>query len=149
MELTVRMLAEAARTADGKLYVYGGQWNRIYSPVVPTTQKLAVVLVLRADYSEALTTHDLLVELVDEDARPTGVKVAGKFAVGHPPGTRVGDPAIVQAPIDVPPFRIRAYGNYEWRISVDGVPLGGLPMEVLPLPAQLFSRPDEDIEDVG
>jgi hypothetical protein len=149
MELTVRMLAEAARTAEGKLYVYGGQWNRVYTPIVPSTQKLAVVLVVKANYTEALTMHDLVVELVDADGHPAGVRVEGKFSVGHPPGTKVGDPAVVQMPIDVPPFQIPAYGRYEWKISVDDKPLGDLPMEVVPLPAQMFSGPGEQVQDVG
>ena len=132
MELTVRMLADAARSADGKLYVFGGQWTHIYTSTLPTTQNLAIVLVIKAEYHEALVNHDLHIELVDADGQPAGCEVDGQFAVGLPPGTLVGESPMVQAPIQVPPLRLDRYGRFEWRIAIDGQHMGTIPMTVAP-----------------
>ena len=62
MELTTAMLADGAQQAPGgKLYILGGQWDRLTVPSFPAQHPtMAVVLVLRIRiHSEALDQHHL------------------------------------------------------------------------------------------
>ena len=86
MELTTCMLADAAQqTPDGKVHVLGGQWDRIVTAGLPTTHpSLAIVLVVRVEYTEALQRYEIRVELA-KDGELMGPASIGHLQVGHPP----------------------------------------------------------------
>lgn len=131
MQLTSCMLADGARLGqDGKLYIFGGQWDQIFSPVVPTQQKLAFALVISVGYSEALKDHQVDLVLEDEDGGDLGVKVGGVFRPGHPPLTQEGSPVTVPIAIEPPPVPIQNYGRFRWKVIIDGKLMGELPMTV-------------------
>jgi hypothetical protein len=130
MQLTTMMLADGAHVANGKLYVLGGQWDRLNVAAFPTHHpSMAVALVLQIEYTEAPKSYTLTVELT-LDGQPESVKAVGKFAIGHAPIQARGAPQF--APIAIPfnnvPFG--GPGRYEWVISVDDQELGRLPIEV-------------------
>jgi hypothetical protein len=130
MELTTAMLADGAHSVGGKLYVLGGQWDRLFVASFPTQHPaLALVLVLRVEYTEALTRVHLKIELT-LDGQSCDVGAEARFETGHAPGTVQGAPTFV--PIAVPfgnvPFA--APGRYEWVITADGSELGRVPLEV-------------------
>ena len=130
MQLTTMMLADGAHVANGKLYVLGGQWDRLTVAAFPAHHpSMTVALVLRVEYTEAPKSYTLTVELT-LDGRPESAKAVGKFAIGHSPAQVHGAPQF--APIAIPfnnvPFG--GPGRYEWVISVDDQELGRLPIEV-------------------
>lgn len=131
------MLADGARQGqDGKLYIFGGQWDRIFAPTVPMTHPgMAVVLVVEVDYGEALQDHHVELTLVRADGEPAGPKVMGRFNVGHPPGIEAGAPVAVPLAVEQPNVVFDAFGRFEWIVKVDGEPLGRLPIAVVPIPA--------------
>ena len=130
MQLTTMMLADGAHVANGKLYVLGGQWDRLPVAAFPAHHpSMTVALVLQIEYTEAPKSYTLTIEL-SLDGRPEAVKAVGKFAIGHAPVQARGAPQF--APIAIPfnnvPFG--GPGRYEWVISVDDQELGRLPIEV-------------------
>jgi hypothetical protein len=130
MELTTAMLADGARVADGKLYIFGGQWDRIQVARFPAAHPaMAVVLVLKVEYSEAPKTYAFEVEL-KLDGDPVGAKAAGQMSIGHAAGLKHGAPQF--APVALPFFNLQFErpGRYDWLISIDSEPIGHIPLEV-------------------
>lgn len=133
MELTTAMLADGAHqaTPGGKLYILGGQWDRLTVPSFPVQHPtMAIVLVLRVEYSEALDSHQLEVELT-LDGEPKAPKAMGQFTTGHAPGMVRGTPSFVPLTLTFNNLVFDAPGRYEWVIRVDEDELGRVPIEVV------------------
>lgn len=131
MQLTTALLADGAHVAGNKLYILGGQWDRLLVSAFPAQHpSMALVLVIRVEYSEGLDNHRLGIELTLEGKPLDQVKAVGQLATGHSPGQKRGDPSFV--PIAIPFFNLtfEAPGRYEWVISVDDEPLGRVPLDV-------------------
>ena len=133
MQLTTAMLADGAQQAGpgAKLYILGGQWDRLTVANFPAQHPtLAVVLVLRVEYSEALDQHRLEVELM-LDGRSMKAKALANFTTGHAPGQTRGTPGFVPVALTFNNLVFEAAGRYEWAIRVDGDPIGTVPIEVV------------------
>lgn len=133
MELTTAMLADGAQqaTPGGKINILGGQWDRLIVPNFPAQHPtMAVVLVLRVEYSEALDSHLLEVELT-LDGEPKAARAAGQFVTGHAPGLGRGTPSFVPLTLTFNNLQFDAPGRYEWVIRVDGDECGRVPIEVV------------------
>jgi Family of unknown function (DUF6941) len=131
MELTTAMLADGAQQAPGgKLYILGGQWDRLTVSSFPVQHPtIALVLVLRVEYSEALDSHQLEVELT-LDGEPKAAKATGQFVTGHAPGQVRGTPSFVPLALTFNNLVFDVPGRYEWVIRVDGAERGRVPIEV-------------------
>jgi hypothetical protein len=130
MELTTALLADGAHVAGGKLYILGGQWDRLFVASFPAQHPtMAVVLVLKVEYSEALRPTSLAVNLT-LDGQPCDVGAMVKFATGHPPDTMPGAPLFVPLAIPFSNVGFVAPGRYEWVITADDEELGRLPLQV-------------------
>ena len=144
MKLQSAMLADAARVADNKLYVFGGQWDRVYTPAFPATHPaLAVVLVIEVSYAEALTDHHLRVSLM-RDGESMGPEARGIINVGHAPGTTPGAPSYVPIALPFEHLTFHASGRYEWVVSLNDEPVGFIPLEVTLAPGGAKEEPAED-----
>jgi hypothetical protein len=131
MELTTAMLADAAQVANGKLYILGGQWDRLLVQSFPAQHPtLTVVLVLRVEYSEALDEHRMEIVLQLDGQRLDAGAVAS-FMVGHAPGQRRGSPSFIPLALPFNNLRFETAGRYEWTVAVDDQPLGSVPIDVV------------------
>ncbi len=127
------MLADGAQQVapGGKLYILGGQWDRLMVPNFPAQHPtMAVVLILRIEYSEALDNHHLDVELT-LDGQSMNVKATGEVTTGHAPGQVRGTPSFVPLALPFNNLVFETAGRYEWVITVDEQELGRLPIEVV------------------
>jgi hypothetical protein len=142
MELTTAMLADGAQQAPGgKLYILGGQWDRLTVPNFPAQHPtMAIVLVLQVEYSEALDGHQLEVELT-LDGQPKDSKAVGQFTTGHAPGQARGTPAFVPIALTFNNLVFETAGRYEWVIQVDGEICGRVPIEVVQGAVAAISMP--------
>ena len=141
MKLQSAMLADAARVAENKLYVFGGQWDRIYTPSFPATHAgLTVVLVIEVSYAEALTDHHLHVALMG-DGTPIGPEARGVINVGHAPGTSPGAPAYVPIALPFVGLLFDHPGRYEWVVTINDEPVGSIPLEVVMAPGGVVEEP--------
>lgn len=135
MQLTTAILADDAAVLEGKLYVFGGGWDSIQVAAVPTmVARVALALVVRVEYSEALRDIPISIELLDEDDHPLGPRVEGVLNVGHAPRTRPGTPAFASQALRFEGLRIEAFGGYRFRVSSDDVELASVPFRVHKIP---------------
>ncbi len=128
------MLADGAQQVvpGGKLYILGGQWDRLMVPNFPAQHPtMAVVLVIKVEYTEALDRHHLEVQLM-LDGQPQNVGAVGDMITGHAPGQARGAPTFVPMALTFNNLVFEGPGRYEWVITVDGNELGRLPIEVVP-----------------
>ena len=138
------MLADAARVADNKLYVFGGQWDRLYTHSFPATHAgLTVVLVIEVSYAEALTDHHLRVALM-RDGEPMGPEARGLINVGHAPGTTPGAPSYVPIALPFEQIVFATTGRFEWVVTLNDEPMGVIPLEVTLAPGGAMEEPAED-----
>ena len=130
--ITTAMLADGAQQApNGKLYILGGQWDRLTVPRFPAQHPtLAVVVVLRVEYNEALDQHKLEIELT-LDGQPKGAKAAAQFITGHAPGISRGTPSFVPLAIPFNNLQFDSPGRYEWVVRIDGDIIGRIGLEVV------------------
>jgi hypothetical protein len=146
MELTTAMLADGAHVAGGKLYVLGGQWDRLVVATFPTQHpSMAVVLVIKVEYTEAPKTYQLNIELT-LDGQPLDVMATGPMMTGHAPGQVAGAPQFVPLALPFNNVTFSAPGRYEWVVTADETELGRVPIEVIQgiipgLPQAVPSRP--------
>ena len=98
------MLADGARVGgDGKLYIFGGQWDRLYAPSVPTTHPIvAIALVVELEYGEALDNHPVEITLRDADGATLGPRAMMNLRVGHPPQLERGGSVTVPIAMELP-----------------------------------------------
>ena|ERR1022692_4776042 len=132
MELTTAMLADGAHVAGGKLYILGGQWDRLMVAAFPAQHpSMALVLVIKIEYTEAPKTYQLNVELT-LDGQPQDAKASGAMAIGHASVLAPG--AAQYAPLAIPFNNVTfsAPGRYEWVVTADDTELGRVPVEVSP-----------------
>src|SRR5437660_1761291 len=112
------MLADDAAVLDGKLYVFGGGWDSVQVASVPVTlARVALALVVRVEYNEALRDLPIQIELLDEDDQRLGPPIQGFLNAGHAPRTRPGTPVFVPQALRFENLRIEAPGGYRFRVS--------------------------------
>ncbi len=139
------MLADAARVADNKLYVFGGQWDRLYTNSFPATHAgLTVVLVIEVSYAEALMDHHLKVALM-RDGEAMGPEARGVINVGHAPGTTPGAPSYVPIALPFEQVLFNRSGRFEWVVTLNDDPVGVIPLEVTLAPGAV----EEPAPDAG
>ena len=125
------MLADGAQQVGGKLYVLGGQWDRLAVSNFPAQHPtMAIVLVLKVEYSEALDRHNLDVQLT-LDGQPLDPRAAGDLITGHAPGQVRGAPSFVPLALTFNNLVFETPGRYEWVIAVDKAELARVPIEVV------------------
>jgi len=119
------LLADAAQSVEGKLYVLGGGWS-ITGPD-PSPGGLAVKV--EVPWDEANRRHRITSELVDGDGHPflaptpmgeQPLKIEGNFEVGRPPGIMPGSPLDMAVAFNFPPLPLKTGTRYVWRLSIDG-----------------------------
>lgn len=137
MEVTTAMLADAASVENGKLYVHGGAWSVINTRELPVTHpSMALALVFRVEYTEALEDHPIAIELLDEDDQSLGPRIDGIIHVGHPPRMRPGTPSFVPQAIRFNNISFEREGGYRFRVSVRDEEVASVQFRVLRSPQQ-------------
>ena len=132
MQVTASLLADAAAVESGKLYVHGGAWDRIALAKLPATHPtMALVFVLRIEYSEALQDIPLRIELLDEDDVLVVPLVDGSISIGHAPRTTHGAPAFVPQAITFPGITFERTGRFRFAIRSGEEELASVPFEVM------------------
>jgi hypothetical protein len=131
MRVTTAMLADAATVERGKLFVHGGGWDTIDVAAVPATHPtLALVLIFRIEYDEALADIPILIELLDEDDKPLELRLEGKINAGHPPRLRPGTATFHPLALSFPMLAFEHEGGYRFRVTSEGRELASIPLRV-------------------
>jgi hypothetical protein len=136
MEVTTAMLADAARVESGKLYIHGGAWDTIDVGAVPAVHPtMALALVFRIEYDQALADIPFLIELVDEDDRSLGPRIEGVMNAGHPPRTRRGTPSFQPLAMTFNMVSFDHEGGYRFKVVSQDRELASVPFRVRTAPS--------------
>lgn len=131
MDVTTAMLADAARVEGGKLFIHGGGWDTIQVPELPFTQPtMALALIFRVEYDEALNDIPIVIELVDEDERSMGPRIEGVINAGHPPRTRPGTPTFQPLAMTFNLLSFEHEGGYRFKVTSGEYELASIPFRV-------------------
>jgi hypothetical protein len=120
------MLADAAQSLDGKLYIMGAGWTNTTLGSIS-----AVAMIIHVSWDLANTEHEWRLELLTEDGAPVLAPVPGEgtqpialgggFEVGRPPGARPGMDLPITIGVQLGPLAVEP-GAYVWRLLIDGSP---------------------------
>ena len=118
------MLADAATSFNGKLYIHGGGWDSLMVRQFPTSHpSMALAVLLSADATEAPGTGEFRVQLVDEDGNDTGVGAAGTIGIGLSPLASAGRKTAAPIAIPFTEINFEKAGTYEFRLFWNEQPL--------------------------
>lgn len=130
-------LADHAEAINGKLYVTGGCWDRIFVPTVPVKHNhLSVVFALVVPWTSTNEKHAL--EIGCEDAEGTSAlpgPLKGNFEVGRPPGWRPGDDATVIGVFHINDLPVTKEGRYSFVLKIDEQEIARTPLTIQIVPA--------------
>ncbi len=136
MRLNAFFLADHAEAVNGKLYVTGGCWDRLFAVTLPTLHPhLSVAVSLLVPWQATNEKHELELALLDADGNSSlPGKIGSAFEVGRPPGWRPGDDSNLVAVfhLNMIPFNTR--GTYTFLLSVDGTEIGRTSLKVEEIP---------------
>lgn len=119
------LLADAAQSVGGKLYVLGGGW----SVTGPQPQSSAIALYIKVPWDRANTRHQMLLELLDLDGEPVlidtpvgqqALRLENEFEIGRPPGIKPGTALDMALALTIGALPLTPGGAYVWRLSIDG-----------------------------
>jgi hypothetical protein len=131
-------LSDSVQSADGKLYVQGGGWNRLAAGGFPARHdRVGIGIVLTID-AGATTEHNLEISLLDDKDQPvtlfTDAGGAEQFAINASFQTEAveGDFKEVSVPfaLNVDGIVFPEPGTYAVSIRVDGADSERLPFRV-------------------
>jgi len=121
MQQEFLFLAEAAESANGKIFIHGGGVDRhnVLADAKPPIQlKADIALGILTDWNETNRTHLLAVTIYTEDSKSVW-KMEGQFEVGRPPGAKPGQQfrqlIAVKGPIPLPDR-----GAFKMVLELDG-----------------------------
>lgn len=126
------LLCDYAEALNGKLYIIGGGWDRVFT-VQPISCSVAVVL--SVPWHATNERHVLRVHLQSEDGVVVGdhegnpVQMEGEFETGRPPGVKPGSDlrhafTLRMQGLDLAP------GAYSFVLDVDGTELVRAPFTI-------------------
>lgn len=120
MKVTI-LLADAATTSEGKLYVLGGGWTH-----TAPTSPMSLALKIDVPWDEAGQRHHLRIDLLEMDGEPFRVPdgnalvVEAPFEVGRPQNILPGSVLPATFAVNFGPLPLAAHARYIWRVSIDG-----------------------------
>ena len=127
-------LCDSAVAVEGKVYIQGGGWNLLHSPVFPFAQdRIGVAAIVSVPYTETNKNHVFELRLEDQDGalKPLGhlpgpdgqpqvqMKIMGNFMLGRPPILQAGDAQNVPIALNLDNLMFEAPGSYSFVLSID------------------------------
>jgi hypothetical protein len=120
-EVEFLMLADRAEVLNGKLYVMGGAWDRLFLANLDQPVPIFVAFCAVVPYTETDDDHKLTITISDADGSAIAPALTVGFKTGRPPQLERGGsqrlPFAVEAVLKFP-----AYAAYAVKASIDGRP---------------------------
>jgi hypothetical protein len=118
------LLAEAARAAEGKLFVLGGGWNIIG----PEPHPMAIAILVEVPWDKTNMKLPWRLELLDADGEPVRIPdadgqpvlIEGEIEVGRPPGVKPGSRLPVPIAVNVSPLPLPSGSQFQWKLHIAG-----------------------------
>jgi hypothetical protein len=125
------LVADAASSVNGKLYLLGGGWDRLKVPQLPGPPAVPFSVAVGINVPWSLTNRKISfsIDVLDADGGEVARLAGGEFEVGRPPGLRAGTPQRFQIAVPAQP-NFNAEGRYVIQCSVDNEVHGHTAIEV-------------------
>lgn len=126
MKLSTLLLADHAEAVNGKLYVTGGCWDRLFAAQLPTQHPhLSLAACILVPWNSTNQKHSIEVKLTDEDGHDVLPQpFTAQFEVGRPPGVPAGSDITTLFVINFNALSLPKTGRYAFTFSVGGEELG-------------------------
>lgn len=112
--------ADHAIVAEGKVYINGGFFERIYHPVFPATLSIAVVGLVQVSAQQFQRDHQFVVELQGEGDEAPLVKIQGAFRALPAPDAEQGEPSQVPLAVPLTGVSLPRAGDYYFVLFING-----------------------------
>ncbi len=121
IDIPYMLLADAAESVGGKLYVLGGGWDRMMVPALPghAAKPFAMGVGITVPYPHTNRKFALSIELIDGDGNQVGEVLSVELEAGRPPGMLAGTSQSIPLAININPEFPEA-GPYTFVASIDG-----------------------------
>jgi len=120
LELETFLLADAASSFEGKLYVHGGGITRLNAPTLPLIlPSLALVLRLRPEREDFGVTHQMNVTLTDPDGGVVFPPLPLPFEAPEAVETVEGEEVYFSLTLNLPMLTFARAGVYTMSIAID------------------------------
>lgn len=124
MKIDYLVIADAAASADGKLYIHGAAWDTMgvlsFPAVRPT---MAIAIRFRVPWNETDRQHSMDLDVLDEDGRsilpPERGHLRGTLTIGRPDDLPPGAEQTTALVIELQQLRFEKPGTYVVTCSVD------------------------------
>jgi hypothetical protein len=133
MKVSTLMLADHAEAVNGKLYVTGGCWDRLFTTQLPTQHPhLSLAASVQVPWNATNEKHVLGVTLVDEDGRDVlPQRFTTQFEVGRPAGLMVGTDITTLFVMNFNALSFSKPGRYAFILSIDDEEVGRAPFDLV------------------
>jgi hypothetical protein len=111
--------ADHAVVENGKVYVNGGFFDRVYHPVFPALLSISVVCWLEISPQRFQRDHRFTLQMKGEGEPQPLVKIEGGLRVAPSPDAEPGEPARVPLAVPLTGFSLPRAGDYWFVLSID------------------------------
>jgi len=120
-EVLAFFTADHAVEANGKVYINGAFFERVYDTSFPAQLSIAVVVLVKVSPREFLRDHTFTVEIEDAAGNKLpDFKIEAGFRVAPPPDARPEDPAQMPIAIPLSGVSLPQAGDYWFVLSING-----------------------------
>ncbi|MGI9020093.1 MAG: DUF6941 family protein [Solirubrobacterales bacterium] len=141
LQIDFMFLADKAEALNGKLYVMGGGWDRIFMPQLPGPLPIPISVAISILVPWNLTNRrfKFVLELTDADGNrvaltPEQDVFTVDFEVGRPPGLTPGTPQRTVLTLTLNPgLQFEKEGRYSFHGTIDGAELKRVNFDLMPI----------------
>ncbi len=115
------ILADRAEALNGKLYVMGGAWDRVFIADFQQPATISFAVGVLVPWNATNMQHTLVITVVDPDENPIDFRAELGFVVGRPPWAHQGETQRAILALPAVPVRFPQAGTYVLSATLDGV----------------------------
>ncbi len=134
------LLADRAEAVNGKLYMLGGAWDRMFVEDIKLRSVISVAIGILVPWNATNKMHTASIAVVDTDGQPAGFSAELQFSQGRPPWiTGVETQRIVLA-LPAVPIVFPRFGDYVVKAYINGMHQKDVSFKILPVPGTSASE---------
>jgi len=118
-EVPAFFAADHAVVENGKAYINGAFFNKIYQVGYPAQITIAVVALIKVPAEAYLQDHRFAIEMEDGRGNKLDFKIEGDFRVAPLPDSRPGEPAMMPIAVPLSGVILERADNYVFILSID------------------------------
>ncbi len=114
-------VADYAVVENGKVYASGAFWATVRFPAFPAVlPMMSLVAVIEIPFNANFAEHTFGITLIDQDEKPTSVRVEGVFRSAPTIEQKFGAPTQTPFAVPIQGLKIERPGEYTFVLAVDG-----------------------------